>query len=152
MRIVLGLLFVLCLPGLAQAQPFADPLDVLAALYAGYDVADSAPAIPQRELQSDRLNALIEKDANEASGQSGRIQFDPYVNGQDFDITDVELREPYYAGGRAMVHVQLRNFGAPQNLGFMLVNENGGWKIDNVWGVAEDHGYDLLDILQQPMP
>lgn len=47
--------------------------------------------------------------------------------------------------------VTFRNFDTPQELGFLLVDEDG-WKIDDVWGGSPDYSYDLLDILQSPLP
>ncbi len=39
----------------------------------------------------------------------------------------------------------------PQELGFLLVNEDG-WRVDDVWNVNAEYSYDLLDILQAPLP
>ncbi len=135
----------------ALAETFSTPGAVIEALYAGYLDPNAVPT-SQRELQSDRLNALFDKDAEEAGEDMGRLGFDVYVNGQDYDIGKLVIDEPYLLGGKAAVHVTFENFGTPQNLGFLLVNENGGWKIDNVWGKIEDYTYDLLDILQAPLP
>lgn len=137
------------LPGLAET--YASPKALLEALYAGYMPPNDFPA-SQRDMQSDRLNALFDKDAEEANGDIGRIDFDVYVNGQDYEVTKLVVDEPYFLGGKAAVQVTFENFGVPQNLGFILVNENGGWKIDNVFGKIEDYTYDLLDILMAPMP
>lgn len=102
-------------------------------------------------LQSERLNGLFEKDQQEANGEIGRIDFGPYINGQDYQVSDLVIGEPYIAGGKAVVKVTFRNFDTPQELGFLLVNEDG-WKIDDVWGGSADYSYDLLDILQSPLP
>ncbi len=135
----------------ALAETYSTPQAVIEALYAGYLPPNDFPS-SQRELQSDRLNALFDKDAEEAGEDMGRLGFDVYVNAQDYEIGKLVIREPYFLGGKAAVHVTFENFGTPQNLGFLLVNENGGWKIDNVWGKIEDFTYDLLDILQEPLP
>lgn len=135
----------------ASAQEFADPRALLEALYAGYGSAYDYPP-DQAPLRSERLNGLYESDAREANGEIGRIDFDPFVNGQDYEITGLEIGEPYFAGGKAVVRVRFENFGTPNELGVLLVEEGGGWKIDDVWNGGADYGYDLLDILQGPLP
>ena len=151
MRLLLIVLAFLAssVPGLAET--YANPKALLEALYAGYLPPNDFPP-DQHELQSDRLNALFDKDAEEAGEDMGRLGFDVYVNAQDYDIGKLVIDEPYFLGGKTAVQVTFENFGTPQNLGFLLVNENGGWKIDNVFGKIEDYTYDLLDILMAPMP
>ena len=102
--------------------------------------------------QSKRLNDLYAADTKEADGEIGRIDFDPFINGQDYDVTKVEVSEPYIAGGKAVVRVNVVNFGKPDEFGLLLVQEDGGWKVDDVWNANAEYGYDLLDILQAPMP
>ncbi|CAN7492109.1 DUF3828 domain-containing protein [Devosia sp. LjRoot16] len=134
----------------ALAQSFSEPKALLEALYAGYTLPNDYPP-DETPLQSERLNGLFEKDQQEANGEIGRIDFAPYINGQDYQISDLAIGEPYLAGGKAVVKVTFRNFDTPQELGFLLVNEDG-WKIDDVWGGSADYSYDLLDILQSPLP
>lgn len=138
------------LAGPALAQSLADPKAPLEALYAGYMPPNEFPP-DQAPLQSARLKGLFEKDQQEADGEIGRIDFDPFVNGQDYDITDLVIGDPYLAGGKAVVKVTFKNMGTPQEMGYLLVNEQG-WKIDDVWYAGADFSYDLLDMLQAPMP
>lgn len=135
----------------ALAQDFSDPRALLEALYAGYGPAYDYPP-DQAPLRSERLNALYDRDLQQANGELGRIDFDPFVNGQDYAITGLEIGEPYLAGGKAVVRVSFENFGTPNELGVLLVQEDGGWRIDDVWNGDEDYSYDLLDILQGPPP
>lgn len=153
MRLTIAALALLGLAAPALAQSFDDPRDTIAELYSSYVQGDIYVEPPLGALLSARLYGLFEADwaDAEAAGGMGRIDFDPFVNGQDFDITDLVLDEPYYAGGRAVVHVEFRNFGEPQAMGYLLVDEDG-WKIDNLWVTSHDYSYELLDILQQPLP
>lgn len=146
--IALAALVLLGQPGLAQS--FTDPKSLIEALYAGYMPPNDYPP-DESSLQSERLNGLFEKDQQEANGDIGRIDFGPYINGQDYDLKDLVIGEPYIAGGKAVVKVTFQNFDTPQELGFLLVDEDG-WKIDDVWGGSADYRYDLLDILQSPLP
>ncbi len=153
MRLVraLSVLLFAGLPGLAQADGFSDPGKLVAALYAQYASDKQMPDETFiRTLQSARLNDLFDQDAQEANGEIGRIDFDPYVNGQDYQISKLKIDTPYLAGGKAIVHVTFDNSGTAQDLGFALVKEDG-WKIDDVWADG-DYPYDLLDILQTPLP
>jgi hypothetical protein len=140
----------LALTGPALAAGYSDPNALIEALYAGYMPPNEFPP-DQAPLQSARLNGLFQKDQQEADGEIGRIDFDPYVNGQDYQITDLVVGEPYLAGGKAVVKVTFANMGTPQEMGYLLVNEDG-WKVDDVWNTSADFSYDLLDILQAPMP
>lgn len=150
MRLLIAATALLLLGQPAFAQSYTDPKALLEALYAGYMPPNDLPP-DETPLQSERLNGLFEKDQQEANGEIGRIDFGPYINGQDYQVSELVIGEPYIAGGKAVVKVTFRNFDTPQELGFLLVDEDG-WKIDDVWGGSADYSYDLLDILQSPLP
>ena len=134
------------------AADFDDPAKLLAAIYAQYKPGVDFPdADFTRAQQSKRLNALYDADAKEAGDEIGRIDFDPYVNGQDYDIKDLVIDQPAYAGGKALVHVTFSNFDTPQDLGILLVREGKAWKVDDIWTSNADYSYDLLDLLQAPL-
>jgi hypothetical protein len=133
------------------AADYSDPKALVEALYAGYQPPNEFPP-DMTVLQSKRLNALYDADSKEANGEIGRIDFDPFINGQDYEVTKVEIGEPVIAAGKALVKVNVVNFGEPDEFGLLLVKEDGGWKVDDVWNDRPDYAYDLLDILQAPMP
>jgi hypothetical protein len=147
---VLSVLLAVAAPTVGLAQSYDDPRALLEALYAGYMPPNEFPP-DQSSLQSERLRGVFEKDQQDANGEIGRIDFDPFVNGQDYQITDLAIGEPYLAAGKAVVAVTFANMGTPQELGYLLVKEDG-WKVDDVWYTGDDFSYDLLDILQQPLP
>jgi len=129
------------------AAGYSEPKALVEALYAGYLPPNEFPP-DISVLQSKRLNDLYDADSKEANGEIGRIDFDPFINGQDYDVSKVEIGEPLVAAGKALVKVNVVNFGQPDEFGLLLVKEADGWKVDDVWHT----GYDLLDILQAPMP
>ena len=135
----------------AFAVDYSDPKVLVEALYAGYQPPNEFPP-DMSVLQSKRLNELFAADSKEADGEIGRIDFDPFINGQDYEVTKVEISEPSYAAGKALVRVNVVNFGKPDEFGLLLVKEAGGWKVDDVWNDDPEYSYDLLDILQAPMP
>ena len=125
----------------------------------GYEI-DALPQFAARCLHhdvGDRFGEAVRRsDKVQPVGlveqcEIGRIDFGPYINGQDYQVSDLVIGEPYLAGGKAVVKVTFRNFDTPQELGFLLVDEDG-WKIYDVWGGSPDYSYDLLDILQSPLP
>jgi len=147
----LAVLALLLLSSPAPAEDYSDPKAVVEALYAGYLPPNEFPP-DMSVLQSKRLNDLYEADSREANGEIGRIDFDPFINGQDYNVTKFEVSEPAYAAGKALVGVNVVNFGEADEFGILLVKEAGGWKVDDVWNEGADYSYDLLDILQAPMP
>ena len=46
----------------------------------------------QDQLRSLGLQALFEADAADANGEVGRIDFDPFIQGQDWDTKEVTDR------------------------------------------------------------
>lgn len=138
----------------ASAVDFSSPKAVVEALYApyfqptdnfDYNLLDDDPLI------SARLKSLYAKDQEEAAGDIGRIDFDPYINGQDFQVSDLAVGEPVYAGGKALVRATFKNFDSAQDMGYLLVKEGDAWKIDNMWAGESEYPYDLLDMLQAPL-
>jgi hypothetical protein len=154
MRLLVAALALLASITAAGAVDFSSPRAVVEALYApyfqptdgfDYSLLDDDPYI------STRLKALYLKDQEEAAGDIGRIDFDPYINGQDFQVSDLSVSDPVYAGGKALVHATFKNFESAQDMGYLLVNEGGAWKIDNMWAGESEYPYDLLDLLQAPL-
>jgi hypothetical protein len=150
LRVAAALLIAALASAPAAAQSFDDPRELLEAFYAGYMAPNEFPPA-EEPFRSERLNQLFEQDMIDAGEGIGRVDFDVFVNGQDYLVTDLDIGEPYMAGGKAVVSVTLRNMDELQQLGFLLVNE-GGWKIDNVWNTTSEFSYDLLDMLQAPLP
>ncbi|MEO9297657.1 DUF3828 domain-containing protein [Devosia alba] len=135
---------VLALTGLAAAQTYDTPEALLEDFYAPYFTGefydDEAP------FRSAALQALHDNDAEiTPPGEMGAISFDPYVDGQDFDLTEFQIGTPTIVGAEAIVDVSFRNFGEPRSLTFELVNENG-WKIDDVVSGNPENQYRLSEI------
>src|SRR5690606_36738470 len=91
----------------------------------------------QESLRSVGLTALYDADAEEAGGEMGRIDFDPFIQGQDWDTSEVTVRDPVILGGTARADVEFTNFGRPIRLTYSLVLERDGWKIDDVYWPAD---------------
>lgn len=139
-----GLILALAasVPALAHDTPQA----LIEAVYAPY-VAQQLPE-DEASWRSERLNALYQADAERTpEGEMGALGFDPYINGQDWTITDLAIGEPVLSGESGTVSVTFKNFGVEQELVYTVVREAGGWKVDDVEAVAGEVQYRLSDIL-----
>ncbi len=148
----LALAALVLLAGLVPAFAYDTPKALLEAIYAPYLVASSDwQERDETLLRSAGLNALFAKDSEEAGGEVGRIDFDPYINGQDWQIADLSIGEPMITGDTATAEVTFSNFDDPQDMTFSLVKEADGWKVDNVVSRAGEYPYDLKQTLSAPL-
>lgn len=138
----------LALTSLAAAQTYETPDALLEAFYAPYFNGN----FPEDESQfrSAELQALYDNDAEiTPEGEMGAINFDPYIDGQDYDLADFEIGAAGIAGEYASADVTFTNFGEPRMLTFEMVFEDGGWKIDDVVSTNPDNPYRLSDIFAE---
>lgn len=129
-RTLLALLIALVLlPASAGAAPDNDPLALIKAIYATYETDN--PGLDH--VYSNRLQALLDKDAKETpEGMVGRIDWDVFVNGQDWKLSDVNIALVSKTGDRAQVRAIFKNFDNANDMLFDLVRENGAWRIEDV--------------------
>lgn len=134
---------------------YTDPRAVVAAAYEPYlepdfDWSDyEASALRSREL-----HALFERDAreSESAGDIGRLDFDPFINAQDYDISNFVIGEAAVTGKTAVVPVRFDNLGTPMVIEIHLVEEDYGWSIDDVVSAEGEVTYSLREILEAPYP
>jgi hypothetical protein len=137
----------LALTAAANGQSFDTPEALLEAFYepyfSGEFYEDEAP------FRSAALQALyVNDDDVTPDGEMGALSFDPYIDGQDFDITEFSIGTPAIAGDEAVVDVSFRNFGQPRSLTYELVFEDG-WKIDDVVSSNPENQYRLSEIFAE---
>ena len=153
MRLLAAL--VLLLATIVPVAAFEDPKSLVEAFYAQYDNLDEQRANALLEdtpsFRSEGLNALYARDEEEANGDVGRIDFDPFVDGQDVTVTNLMVSEPVIEGDTATIAVTLENFGEPRDLVISAVREKDGWKLDDVRRIDGDYPYRLRDILEAPL-
>jgi hypothetical protein len=138
----------LALTGLAAAQPYDTPQALLEAFYEPYFSGEFND--DEAQFRSQALQALYDNDAQVTpAGEMGALSFDPYIDGQDFDIADFEIGAPGIAGEYASADVTFTNFGEPRSLTYELVFEDGGWKIDDVVSTNPDNEYRLSEIFAE---
>jgi hypothetical protein len=134
----------LSLTALAAAQSFDTPEALLEAFYAPY-LNDEIPE-DDAQFRSEALQTLYDRDAEiTPEGEMGALGFDPYIDGQDFGLTEFEIGEPQIEGDSAIVDVSFNNFDELRSLTYELVNEDG-WKIEDVVSTSSDNPYRLSEI------
>jgi hypothetical protein len=134
----------LSLTALAAAQSYDTPEALLEAFYAPY-LNDGIPE-DDAQFRSEALQALYDRDAEiTPEGEMGALGFDPYIDGQDFSLTEFEIGEPQIEGDSAIVDVSFNNFDEPRSLTYELVNEDG-WKIEDVVSTSSENPYRLSEI------
>jgi len=149
--------FALTLVALAltalPAFAFDTPKDLLTALYAPYAKGDSFDwsKWDESKFRSTHLNELFARDLEEANGGIGRLDFDPYIDGQDYRITGLKFGDPTIAGDTAKVEVTFKNFDTPEDLMFTLVKQTDGWKVDDVVSSNKEFPYSLKAIMEGPL-
>jgi len=148
-----ALALILLALGAAPAFAYDTPKALLEALYAPYLKGDSFDWSKWDEtpFRSKALNALFTRDTKEAKGEVGRLDFDPYVDGQDYQITGLKIGDPTVNGLKATEEVTFKNFDDAEDLIFTLVKESGGWKIDDVVSHRKDNPYSLKTIMSGPL-
>ena len=135
MRLVLALVLIAFATVTVNAAAGDDPVALIEAIYKTYtDIGPGAPGTPGlASVYSKRLQALIDKDATETpEGMAGRIDWDVFVDGQDWQLTDLDIEAVSRSGAAATVRATFNNFGAPRDMLFDLVRENGHWRIDEI--------------------
>ncbi len=135
------------------AFAYDTPKALLEALYAPYKAGDSFDwsTWDEAKLRSKELNDLFAKDLKEANGDMGRLDFDPYIDGQDYVLSDLKIGDATIAGDTAKVEVTFKNMDSAEDLMFTLVKEADGWKIDNVASSSKEYPYDLKAIMTAPL-
>lgn len=135
---------VLAAFALGAASPLGDadgdPVDLITAIYQTYtDIAPGEDGTPNVEgVYSERLQALVDKDQKETpEGEVGRMDWDPFVDGQDWQLTELKIAPVSKEATQAEVRATFKNFGEPRDILFALVLEDGHWRIDDIQETLE---------------
>ncbi len=75
---------------------------------------------------------LLARDRKEAKGEVGRLDFDPFINGQDWEVTTVAVAVEATGADTARGTVRLTNIGKPQVVTHDLARTPNGWRIHDI--------------------
>ncbi|MBF9234981.1 DUF3828 domain-containing protein [Microvirga alba] len=128
----------------------------LESIYKAY-VGTDADAIDWRGSKTQQyfdasLTKLILQDLRESGGEVGRIDFDPFVYAQDFDIKDLDITVVPKGAQRAAGIVSFTNVSSPTKVTYDLAKTSKGWRIANVsWEGAEAGAGNIRTLLSRPL-
>lgn len=127
------------------AQTYETPEALIEAIYEPYTSGNFPEDVTL--VRSKALQALYEHDEEiTPEGDMGAIDFDPFVDGQDYQLTDLSIGAPGIAGDFATVEVTFNNLGEPRALTYDLVFEDGSWKVDDVASTLGDFPWRLSEL------
>ena len=131
MRIILAFILGFVLAGSASAKSIdSDPVTLVTEIYKTYQTETDEPGLPH--VFSKRLQALVDKDEKEAEGGVGRIDWDVFIDGQDWKLTELKITPVSQTPSQAQVRATFKNLDKPSDLLFDLVLEDGHWRIDDI--------------------
>jgi Protein of unknown function (DUF3828) len=144
--IALILAFIFCAASV-HAGTRDNPLEMIKSIYAVYQT-DSPQSDALKDIYSRRLRAAFEKDKRDTpKGEAGRLDWDFLVAGNDWDLSNVEIKLISRRGKRAQVLASFESFKKPHDVLFDLVIERGRWVIDEVRNGKTGEGATLSKIL-----
>jgi hypothetical protein len=152
-RIFLILAALLALPAAANAQ-VDDPRAFVAATYARYARAANDPPAEPTHAYSPRLRALFaayESWARAHDDLVGSLDFDWWVNAQDWDIRGVTVGEEPAARGRRRIVARWTNYDRADASRFLFVRIGRRWYLDDVVNGSGrgDDGWTLSALLRE---
>lgn len=110
----------------AQAQ-FAAPEEAVKTLYAFYGTGKTdLNGLPQDKKT---LRRLFVPAIVQGYEKAEMIDADFFIQGQDFELSDVKIAPAAVTGDKAAVAVDLKNMGQPLHLDFELMKAKDGWRI-----------------------
>ena len=117
--------------GSAHAQAAADPVELIVAIYETYLADNDSPGLP--DVYSRRLQGLLDAEQkNTPAGESGKVDWDVFIDGNDWVLSDVGIARVMQSGKHAQVRARFKNHNSPREILFDLVEEGGLWRIDEV--------------------
>ena len=147
---ILIVFMIIASSGLAQAAN--TPVQTVESLYKPYiSRAADVPDIRDPKLYSERLKSLFArlkkdcKDTNEVCGP----EFDFFVNGQDYDLKDMRIRQLSGNEDTAKVEASFGNMDARCRMTFEMIFVSDRWVINELtgWSSTMPDGFKLSEIL-----
>ena len=149
LRFLLLMMLLLAGPFAAHAKDARDPGALIQSIYKSYMGKPGSPDVDSVNIYSRRLKALLDADEKAAQGEVGALEFDVFVDGQDWKLTKLKIALLSNSGAQAKVRVTFNNFKTPEEIIFDLVEENDQWHIDEVSSMKKGRRWVLSKILSR---
>jgi hypothetical protein len=138
---VLCAILTMLAPATRAAAEDASALAFVTDIYAAYKGKDAKghPLGDERAIRrvfEPSLAALMVKDQKAAAkrGDVGLLDFDPFVDGQDWDVSNLDITVDDTAPGKAQATVKFTDFDKPATVKLDLVKVKTDWRIaDIIW-------------------
>jgi hypothetical protein len=97
----------------------------------GYSIESEADI---RRTFEPSLAALIIKDKKDAAKrkEAPTLEFDPFVDGQEWELSALNIAVSDTPPGKAVATVSFKNFGLPTKIVLSLVRAKSDWQIANI--------------------
>jgi hypothetical protein len=155
LNVLAALAALIATPALADRAGggVADPRAFVSRTYAAYARSSDATPPEQRSAYSARLSRLfIDYDRAWSGGDEvGSLDFDWWVNAQDWEISNVRVSEGGDGPARRTVTARWRNMDRSDSSRFLFVRWHGRWYLDDVinGSGSGDHGWTLSALLRE---
>src|SRR5262249_4659642 len=83
-------------------------------------------------ISTPKLAALIIKDRKEAHGEVGKLDADPFIDAQDWEIDAVDIAIHEIAPDKANATVSFKSLGDQRRVDLALVKLKVGWRIADI--------------------
>ena len=138
-RALAALVLALAAAAPALAAESGTPQAFLDAIYQAYrgkgakGIVLDKPATIRRYFAADLAGAMIADQAAAAKrGEVPELDGDPFVDAQDFEITDLAIKTTMDGASKATGTVTFKNFGEAQSVTLDLVKTANGWRIADI--------------------
>lgn len=132
-----------------------NPAGVVTMAY-GYQITPGAALPPpwskteRQKYFSKRLITLL--IAHETPGPNGKpglhFEFDPFVNAEEGEVTEFSTSLMSQDESATQVRASFRNKGKPTSMVFVMVQEEEGWRIDDVKSLDGEPKWVLSSLLK----
>lgn len=115
----------------AAPKSFDTPKALLDYAYAPYATGQFED--DNNNLYSRALNAMFAAaDAATPDDEVGPVDFDVFVDGQDYQLSGLTIGDPTPEPGGVTVPVSFKNFDTAESLVFHMIQEGGSWRINDI--------------------
>ena len=123
---------------LSAATRIDDPKTFVTEVYRRLVAAQSSHSsyTPPEDIYTPRLEKLVREDKRKAKGEVGCLDFDFWINAQDWTITHLTITTTDDGPDRKTVIAKFRNMGEPQEIHFDFRKSAGRWLLDDVHSMS----------------